>query len=86
MEITKTIKVVADYDITKIFDGVEDLLDELKQYGYEGEYDEENEEFIEALNSYFDDILSTRAVISDEHSIEDIMVDTHNFQSYYTFN
>jgi len=86
MIITKTIKVVADYDITKIFDGVEDLLDELKQYGYEGEYDEENEEFIEALNSYFDDILSTTAVISDEHSIEDIMVDTHNFQSYYTFN
>lgn len=87
--ITKTIKVKADYDITEQFDNVEDLLRILRyEVGYEGEYDETNPEFIEALDTYFDTPLTTQAFtrnLGNQHEINDIQVDTENFETYYTF-
>jgi SAM-dependent MidA family methyltransferase len=87
IRIIKTIKVKADYDITKEFDSVEDLMSELKtNYGYEGEYDEENQEFIDALNEYFDEPMYCGGIVDygNQHRIDDIQVDTDNFETYYT--
>jgi N-acetyl-anhydromuramyl-L-alanine amidase AmpD len=87
ISITKTIKVKADYDITKEFDSVEELMNELRDYGYEGEYDEENQEFIDALNEYFDEPMYCGGIVDygNQHRIDDIQVDTENFETYYTF-
>ena len=89
IRIIKTIKVKADYDITKEFDSVEDLMSELKtNYGYEGEYDEENQEFIDALNEYFDEPMYVCGFLGEpiyDHRIDDIQIDTDNFDTYYTF-
>jgi N-acetyl-anhydromuramyl-L-alanine amidase AmpD len=85
IRIIKTIKVKADYDITKEFDSVEELMNELRDYGYEGEYDEENQEFIDALNEYFDDPMYVGGGLGNQHRIDDIQVDTENFETYYTF-
>lgn len=89
IRITKTIKVKADYDITNEFDDVEDLMRTLRlETGYEGEYDENNPEFIEALDTYFDVPLHTRGSVGNlgnQHRIEDIQVDTENFETFYTF-
>ena len=88
IQITKTIRVKADYDITKEFDSVEDLLNELREYGYEGEYDEEDQEFNEALDAYFDEPMYVRGYVGtleDQHKIDDIQIDTENFSTYYTF-
>jgi hypothetical protein len=87
--ITKTIKVKADYDITNQFDSVEDLMKTLRvEVGYEGEYDETNPEFIEALDTYFDEPMYVRGSIGtlgNQHQIDDIQVDTENFETFYTF-
>lgn len=88
--ITKTIKVKADYDITNQFDSVEDLLRTLLiEVGYEGEYDETNPEFIEALDTYFDNPMITRGHITNGLGygvrLDNIEVDTENFETYYTF-
>jgi len=87
IQITKTIKVKADYDIVRDFDSVEDLLNELKQYGYEGDYDEDSKEFNDALNEYFDEPLHTKATANsnNQHYIDNIEIDTKNFSTYYTF-
>jgi N-acetyl-anhydromuramyl-L-alanine amidase AmpD len=87
IQITKTIRVKADYDITKEFDSVEDLLNELREYGYEGEYDEDSDEFNDALNEYFDEPLHTKATANsnNQHYIDNIEIDTKNFSTYYTF-
>jgi N-acetyl-anhydromuramyl-L-alanine amidase AmpD len=87
IQITKTIRVKADYDITKEFDSVEDLLNELREYGYEGEYDEESDEFNDALNEYFDEPLHTKGVANpnNQHYLDNIEIDTQNFETYYTF-
>jgi N-acetyl-anhydromuramyl-L-alanine amidase AmpD len=87
IQIIKTIRVKADYDITREFDSVEDLLNELKQFGYEGEYDENDQEFNDALNEYFDEPLHTKAVANsnNQHYIDNIEIDTENFSTYYTF-
>jgi N-acetyl-anhydromuramyl-L-alanine amidase AmpD len=87
IQITKTIKVKADYDITRKFDSVEDLLNQLREYGYEGEYDEESDEFNDALNEYFDEPLHTCGVANanNEHYLDNIEIDTQNFETYYTF-
>jgi hypothetical protein len=87
IQITKTIRVKADYDITKEFDSVEDLLNELREYGYEGDYDEDSDEFNDALNEYFDEPLHTKGVvlIQDRHYLDNIEIDTENFSTYYTF-
>ena len=88
ISITKTIKVKADYDITKDFDSVEDLLMELKiNYGYEGDYDETNQEFIDALNEYFNEPMYVSGYIGNlgfQHRLDDIQIDTDNFETYYT--
>jgi N-acetyl-anhydromuramyl-L-alanine amidase AmpD len=87
IRITKTIKVKADYDITKEFDSVEELMNELRDYGYEGEYDEENQEFIDALNNYFDEPMYVSGYIGNvdfQHRLDDIQIDTDNFETYYT--
>jgi hypothetical protein len=90
IRITKTIKVKADYEITKEFDSVYDLLYELKlNYGYEGGYDQDNQEFIDALNNYFDEPMITRGHITNGAGLgvrlDDIQIDTENFETYYTF-
>ena len=87
IQITKTIRVKADYDITREFDSVEDLLNELSEYGYEGEYDEDSQEFNDALNEYFDEPLHTKATANshNQHYIDNIEIDTKNFSTYYTF-
>ena len=88
IQIIKTIKVKADYDIVRDFDSVEDLLNELKEYGYEGEYDEDSQEFNDALNEYFDEPMYVRGYVGtlgNQHNIDDIQVDTENFNTYYTF-
>lgn len=87
IQIIKTIKVKADYDITRDFDSVEDLLNELKQYGYEGDYDVDSVEFNEALDAYFDEPLHTKATANsnNQHYIDNIEIDTENFSTYYTF-
>ena len=88
IEITKTITVKADYDITKQFDSVEDLMSELKDYGYEGDYDETNQEFIDALNEYFDEPMYTGGFIGDRinnHRLDNIEIDIDDFETYYTF-
>ena len=89
IKITKTIKVKADYDITKEFDSVEDLLMELKiNYGYEGEYDETNQEFIDVLNTYFDEPMYVRGgigTLGNLHRIENIEIDTDDFDTFYTY-
>ena len=87
IQITKTIRVKADYDITRDFDDVEDLLNELKQFGYEGEYDEDSQEFNEALDAYFDEPIHTKGVANpnNQHYLDNIEIDTENFLTYYTF-
>jgi hypothetical protein len=87
IQITKTIRVKADYDITRQFDSVEDLLNELREYGYEGEYDEDSDEFNDALNEYFDEPLHTKATANsnNQHYLDNIEIDTENFSTYYTF-
>ena len=87
IQITKTIRVKADYDITRDFDDVEDLLNELKQYGYEGEYDEDSQEFNEALDAYFDEPIHTKGVANpnNQHYLDNIEIDTENFSTYFTF-
>lgn len=89
IQIIKTIKVKADYDIVKEFDSVEDLMNELKvNYGYEGEYDEDDQEFIDVLNEYFDEPLEVGGNIglpTKQHRIDDIQIDIENFSTYYTF-
>ena len=89
IKITKTINVKADYDIVKEFDSVEDLMNELKiNYGYEGEYDEKDQEFIDVLNKYFDEPMyvgGNIGTLGNQHRIDDIQVDTENFNTYYTF-
>jgi len=87
IQIIKTIKVKADYDITRDFNSVEDLLNELKQYGYEGDYDVDSVEFNEALDAYFDEPLHIKAVANafNEHTLDNIEIDTENFSTYYTF-
>jgi hypothetical protein len=80
--------VKADYDITKEFDSVEELMNELRDYGYEGEYDEENQEFIDVLNEYFDDPMYVGGgigTLGNLHQIDNIEIDTDNFETYYTF-
>jgi hypothetical protein len=87
IQITKTIRVKADYDITRDFDDVEDLLNELREYGYEGEYDEDSDEFNDALNEYFDEPLHTKGVANpnNQHYLDNIEIDTENFSTYFTF-
>jgi N-acetyl-anhydromuramyl-L-alanine amidase AmpD len=87
IQITKTIRVKADYDITRDFDDVDDLLNELKQFGYEGEYDEDSQEFNEALDAYFDEPIHTKGVANpnNQHYLDNIEIDTENFLTYYTF-
>lgn len=89
IQIIKTIKVKADYDIVKEFDSVEDLMNQLKvNYGYEGDYDEDDQEFIDVLNEYFDEPLEVGGAIgfpTNQHRIDDIQIDTENFSTYYTF-
>lgn len=88
LQIIKTIKVVGDYDIIKTFNDEAGLLLELKvNYGYEGEYDEENQEFQDALNEMFDEPLHYTMApkyMNDEHRLTDIQVDTENPEYYYT--
>ena len=89
IQIIKTIKVKADYDIIKQFDSKEDLMSELKlNFGYEGEYDENDQEFIDVLNEYFDEpmyVVGNIGTLGNQHRIDDIEVDTENFSTYYTF-
>lgn len=89
IKIIKTIKVKADYDIVKEFDSVEDLMNELKiNFDYMGEYDENNQEFIDVLNQYFDEPMyvgGSIGVLGNQHKIDNIEVDTKDFSTYYTF-
>jgi len=89
IQIIKTIKVKADYDIVKEFDSVEDLMKEIQiNYGYEGDYDETNQEFIDVLNQYFDEPMYVGGYIGtsgNKHKIDNVEIDTENFSTYYTF-
>ena len=87
--IKKTIKVKADYHITSYFNSVDDLLYELKlNYGYEGGYDQDSQEFIDVLNDYFDEPMAVWGSVgtpANHHRIDKIEVDTQNFETHYTF-
>ena len=79
--------VSAQSQLDEVNKAVEDLLNELKQYGYEGEYDEDSQEFNEALDAYFDEPIHTKGVANpnNQHYLDNIEIDTENFSTYFTF-
>lgn len=86
IQLTKTFKIKGNYNITKQFTSIEELMNELELYGYEGEYDETNQEFIDALNEYFDEPIKTSTNIGmfGFDSVDNLEVDFDNFSTHYT--